>query len=310
VDFGPKPGFRLLVAVAAMLAAALALGPAPAAATITANTCSITSTGLTFSPYDSVNKNAVDGTGTLTVTCGGSGNNTLTMGLTIGGGASCAGRRMASGANLLSYRIFRESARTNDWCDTSTTRVSFAMNFPSGTTTRTVNVTMYGRIPLGQNPAVGSNYLDTLTATLRSGTTQLAQNINIPIRGSVPAMCSVSTVALDFGSYTTTAAALGSAAVTVSCTLTATYQVGLGPGGNSNAAGRRMASPSGSLLAYSLYRDSPRTLLWGDGTTFGGRLAGTGSGANQALNVYGTIPAGQVPPAGSYGDSVVVTVEY
>jgi spore coat protein U-like protein len=120
----------------------------------------------------------------------------------------------------------------------------------------------------------------------------------------------VSAAALDFGSYTPTAAALGSAAVTVNCTSTATYQVGLGVGGNSNVASRRMISPGGALLAYSLYRDSPRTLLWGDGTTFGGRLAGTGSGVNQALTVYGTIPAGQNPIAASYGDSVVVTVEY
>jgi spore coat protein U-like protein len=92
--------------------------------------------------------------------------------------------------------------------------------------------------------------------------------------------------------------------------LSATYQVGLGVGTNSDATSRRMTGPSGALLGYRLYQDSPRTLLWGDGTTFGGRLAGTGSGANQALNVYGTIPAGQVPPAGSYSDSVVVTVEY
>lgn len=310
MDLGPKPGFRLLVAVAAMLAAALALGPAPAAAAITAGSCSVTTAGLTFSSYNSQTKAQVDGTGTLTVTCSGSGSNTLTMGLSNGGGSTCTTRRMASGANLLSYQIYRESARTSNFCDTSTSRVSFALNFPSGTTVQTATVTMYGRIPASQNPAVGSAYLDTLTATLRSGSTTLATNTNVAIRGSVPAMCTVSAATLGFGNYAPTAATLGSAAVTVNCTISATYQVALGAGGNANAASRRMAGPGGALLAYSLYRDSPRTLLWGDGTTFGGRLAGTGNGANQALNVYGTIPAGQAPTPGAYSDSVVVTVEY
>jgi len=39
-------------------------------------------------------------------------------------------------------------------------------------------------------------------------------------------------------------------------------------------------------------------------------VAGTGTGAAQNLTVYGRIPASQFPGAGSYSDTVVVTLTY
>jgi spore coat protein U-like protein len=297
-----------LVAVAAILLAALLLRPAPAAAAITAGSCSVTTTGLTFSPYDSLGQAAVLGTGTFSVTCSGSGNQNLTLGLTGGGGGTCAGRRMASGANLLTYQIYREAARTSTFCDPN--RVTFAMNFPFGTPTRTVTVTMYGRVTAGQNPVLGT-YSDTLTATLRTtGGTVLATNNTVPVGGSVAANCSVSATTLGFGTYIQTAASLSTAAVTVHCTSGAAYQVSLGGGNNLLAGTRRMAGPVAARLSYALYSDPARTIAWGDGTALGAKRSGSGGGAAQALTVYGTIPAGQAPSPGAYADSVVVTVEY
>jgi spore coat protein U-like protein len=297
-----------LVAVAAILLAVLLLSPSPAAAAITAGSCSVTTTGMTFSAYNSVTPAAVLSTGTFSVTCSGSGNQNLTLGLSAGGSGNCASRRMTSGANLLTYEIFSNAARTQPLCEP--TRVTFAMNFPGGTPTRTVTVTMYGRVPSPQNPVFGT-YSDTLTVTVRTtGGTSLATNNNVPINGSVAANCSVSATTLGFGTYIQTAASLSTAAVTVHCTSGAAYQVSLGGGNNLLAGTRRMAGPVAARLSYTLYSDPARTVAWGDGTALGAKRAGSGGGAPQALTVYGTIPAGQAPSPGAYADSVVVTVEY
>ena len=67
-----------------------------------------------------------------------------------------------------------------------------------------------------------------------------------------------------------------------------------------------------NLLNYVLYTDSNQTNVWGDGV--GGTTAtitGTGTGEAQTQTIYGSIPAGQTgAPAGSYADTVAVTVTY
>jgi len=64
------------------------------------------------------------------------------------------------------------------------------------------------------------------------------------------------------------------------------------------------------LLDYALYTDSGRTTIWGDGTD-GATIDDTGTGSAQAKTIYGTVLAGQPGvPAGSYADTVAVTVTY
>jgi spore coat protein U-like protein len=64
-----------------------------------------------------------------------------------------------------------------------------------------------------------------------------------------------------------------------------------------------------ALVNYRLYRDAGRTQNWGNsiGTD---TLAGTGNGAAQAITVYGRVPAQSTPAAGTYTDTVAVTVTY
>ena len=64
-------------------------------------------------------------------------------------------------------------------------------------------------------------------------------------------------------------------------------------------------------LDYNLYTDSNRTTVWGDGLSSTATIAGTGSGINQTATIYGRITAGQTSaPAGSYADTVSVTLTY
>lgn len=91
------------------------------------------------------------------------------------------------------------------------------------------------------------------------------------------------------------------------------YTLKLGSGRSNNIAARHLAgSDGGSDLAYNLYTDAGRSLIWGDGST-GSVLSGSlGAGtSSNSHTFYGRIPGGQnsVPP-GSFSDQLVITLEY
>ena len=298
---------------AAALAAALApaillalLAPASSASAAVAS-CSVSSSGIVFSSYNTQTRAAVDGTGTITVTCTGDGsNNSLSLNLTGGNNDSCGPRQMRSGTRTLAYDIFQNAGRTTYFCDGGA-RLDFNFDF-SGASTQTRTFTMYARMSSAQNPAYGA-YSDGLTIVLKRGGGTLATG-TFSVTAPVTPICSVTAGSLGFGPYTAAAATLAVAAVSVNCSSGGTYQVSLGAGANASGGTRRMAGPASSYLSYQLFRDSARTLAWGDGTALGARVSGTGSGAAQTLTVYGRIPAGQSVAAGSYADSVLVPVEY
>jgi spore coat protein U-like protein len=293
-------------AFAAALLCALLLAPAPAAAAI--SSCSISSAGIAFSAYNSQTKAAVDGVGTIVVTCSGDGaSNSLSLNLTGGSTGSCSSRQMRSGTNALSYQIYQDSGRASAFCDAGN-RLDINMDFTTGTS-QTRTYTMYGRVTSGQNPVYGASFTDQLTVALKRGGSTIASS-TATMTSSVAAICTVTAGTLGFGAYNGTAAALAAASVSVNCSSGAAYQVGLDAGVNASGTTRRMAGPAAARLSYELYSNSVRTLAWGDGSALGARVAGTGSGSAQSLTVYGRIPAGQLVAAGSYTDSVVVTVEY
>lgn len=293
------------LAFAAMLASTLVLVPAQAEAAV--SSCSVSSSGIVFSSYNTQTRAAVDGTGTITVTCTGDGsNNSLSLNLSGGNNGSCGPRQMRSGLNGLNYDVFQNAGRTTYFCEGGS-RLDLNFDFTTGAT-QTRTYTMYGRVASAQNPAFGQ-YSDSLTITLKRGGGTVATG-TAAISGAVSPICSVSAGTLGFNTYSAGAAALATATVTVNCSSGGAWQVSLGAGNNASGGTRRMAGPSASFLAYQLFRDAARLVAWGDGTAHGARVTGTGTGSNQALTVYGRIPAGQSVPAGSYSDSVLVTVEY
>jgi spore coat protein U-like protein len=62
-------------------------------------------------------------------------------------------------------------------------------------------------------------------------------------------------------------------------------------------------------LAYSLFSNSGMSANWGQ-TIGADTVAGTGTSANQTLTVYGNIPAGTVPAADGYSDTITATITY
>jgi spore coat protein U-like protein len=288
-----------------MLASSLALLPAPASAAI--NSCTIQSSGIVFSSYNTQTRAAVEGTGTITVTCSGDGsNNSLSLNIAGGNSGTCSPRQMRSGANALNYDIFQNAGRTTLFCEGGT-RLDINIDFSTGSS-QTRTYTMFGRVSAGQNPAF-SSFSDSVTITLKRGGGTIATT-SAAISGTVSPICSVTAGTLGFGAYSSSAAALAAAAVTVNCSSGGAYQVSLGAGSNSAGGTRRMAGPASSFLTYQLFSDSARTVPWGDGAVHGARVSGTGSGSNQSLTVFGRIPAGQNAVPGTYTDAVIVTVEY
>lgn len=128
------------------------------------------------------------------------------------------------------------------------------------------------------------------------------------VTATVVASCAVSASDLAFGTYSSASHSDVNTTVDVTCTNGTTYDVALSDGGGAGAttAARKMTSAS-NTLTYSLYTNAGRTQVWGSS---GNTVAGTGSGSSQSLTVYGRVPSGQNPQAGSYSDTIVVTVTY
>jgi spore coat protein U-like protein len=140
-------------------------------------------------------------------------------------------------------------------------------------------------------------------------------NSPVPISATVQATCTLSGTTLAFGTYTGSQIDT-SAALSVTCTNTTAYTVGLDGGSHSSGGGetpnRRMGGPSGARLNYTLFSNAGRTTQWANSVGEGGSgiVSGTGDGSAQVLNVYGRLAAGQYVTPGGYTDTVTATVTY
>ena len=129
------------------------------------------------------------------------------------------------------------------------------------------------------------------------------------VSASVAPSCTVRADPLQFGSYTL-AQKGATSTIYITCTMDTNYKIGLDEGSGSGAtvSVRKMTSGS-NTLNYSIYQNSGYTTVWGD-TIDTNTVAGTGSGTEQQIPVYGMIPANQQAPIGSYTDTVNIEVTF
>jgi spore coat protein U-like protein len=130
------------------------------------------------------------------------------------------------------------------------------------------------------------------------------------VTATVQATCLVSATPLAFGTYTG-AVANSTSAVSVTCTNTTPYNLGLSAGLATGATvtTRQMTGPASAVLGYSLFSDAARTVNWGQ-TVGTDTVTGTGNGSAQAITVYGQATAGQFVAPGAYTDTITATVTY
>jgi spore coat protein U-like protein len=135
-------------------------------ASVTAN-CTITTAAVAFGAYDPVVANAssaLNGTGTVSVTCTNGASTTVTLGqgsnANTGSTDVAPARRLNDGgADFLTYSLYSNTARTAVWGNTAGTGVAH-----TGTGLLTA-LTVYGAVDPGQNVPAGS-YSDTVVATI------------------------------------------------------------------------------------------------------------------------------------------------
>lgn len=133
------------------------------------------------------------------------------------------------------------------------------------------------------------------------------------VTATVSASCSVTTAALAFGTIGTPLGANQDAQsnVNITCGNGAPYSISLNQGSGTGATvAARLLTSGANTLSYALYLDSSRSQLWGDSTHGTSVVSGVGSGTTQALTVYGRIPTGSSPAAGTYNDTITVTVSF
>jgi spore coat protein U-like protein len=130
--------------------------------------CNVASSSVAFGNYNPTSLTALDGTGTVTVSCSVILAGLLaswTISLSTGTSGTYSPRRMANGAAVLAYNLYTTAARTSVWGDGNggTSVVSDSRTLIVGN--NTTQYTMYGRIPTLQDVRAGA-YSDTITVAI------------------------------------------------------------------------------------------------------------------------------------------------
>jgi len=108
---------------------------------------------------------------------------------------------------------------------------------------------------------------------------------------------------------------LGNNTITVNCSKTTPYFIGLAPSNSSTAGAGTLSGTTGNTdtVPYQLSSTAgPSGTVWGNTATAssaGNGVSGTGTGLNQTHTVYVTVPSANYTPD-TYTDTVTINVNY
>jgi len=119
---------------------------------------------------------------------------------------------------------------------------------------------------------------------------------------------------LSFGNYASLSSVISATSaqlagsIRVNCINGLSYKILMDGGNSGNVNSRNMANTSNAALTvlYNLYTSATFATIW-DNTT---GLSDVGNGADQWHTVYGRVPVQTTPAAGTYQDTVNVTVSW
>jgi spore coat protein U-like protein len=308
---------------AAVLVAILASSPAEA------QNCTVTNASGSYGNVNVLSGASADTTSSFTVSCTGNTNATVRLCIEMSAGSPTDGskRALSNGTKFLDHEFYSDASRTQLWGSWGAVVTAYgsagvtqdlALGL-SGSANRTF--TVYARVlanqqtatPLtyswsGTSPGIKYGYRGSTACPTGSKTTTGGSTV---WTATVLANCSVSATGVNFGSsgpITSNVDATGT--VTVQCTNSTPYTIALN-GGNAGASNptQRKMSKAAETITYGLYQNSARSQPWGS-TSGTNTVAGTGTGSNQALTVYGRVASQTTPSPGTYTDSVIVTVTY
>jgi spore coat protein U-like protein len=295
-------------------------------------TASVT-TPITFTSVNPLSSNTYDTTATLTLNCTG-------VPQLVGacpdigagtGGLNGSNQRLLKGQSTgatIPFQIFQNDGRTQVWGSQHTPpggSVPLLNRIGNGSMTATLYLRLYAQNPpyppgtytssfSGADATVYYGLLSALGAC-SSLLSRLTLTVSDPfaVQSTLNSLCILNvTQNVNFGSAVDLNANIdATGALSVQCTSGTAFQIALGPGNGSGAtvSSRKMTRTGGGTTGYALYRDSARSLNWGE-TAGSDTVSGTGTGSAAAFTVYGRIPPQSLPPTGAYDDSVTVTVTY
>jgi spore coat protein U-like protein len=305
-----------------------------------AQSCSVTAASGSFGSLDVLPGTAVNSSSTFSASCTGTANRTVRLCIELGRGASAAGpsgeRALTTGTNYLDFEFYSDAARTllwGSWGSVVTAYGTGGVSFDlalgaAGSANRTF--TVYSRVLAGQSVRVPGTYTWTGSSpgmiygyaaaaacptggatTTSGGTTWTA---------TVLSNCNVSVTPLNFGTSPSAISANLDSTATISsqCTNATPYSIGLSNGTNATGSQRRMRlGATSNYLNYSLYTNSARSNGWVTSTSAtacssgsGTCVLGTGTGLNQSVSIYGRVAPQTATAAGSFSDTVVVTITF
>lgn len=305
-----------------------------------AQTCSATISSISYgSSVDVLPGAAVDTTGTLTVSCTGTAGRSVRICANLGrrnpnapGGDPYRLMQGNATGTQIRHELYSDSGRSSrwgSWDNPGYASGGVQFDVPLGTSgSGVVSQTIYARLLASQQTAQPDTYVMTLSGNTHSYSYQYVNtsNASLPacpytpwvryadtvVTATIPPLCYLTVNGINFGAHSTSfssdIAATGS--IAPQCSNTQSYTVSLGGGlsGATNPTQRKMSN--GSLqVTYGLYRDNAHALPWGS-TVGVDTVAGTGTGSQQSITVYGRLPVQAVPGSGTYSDSVVVTLTY
>ena len=125
--------------------------------------CTVNTTAVNFGTYNVFTATPEDATGRVRVRCTGTAPPSVTVHLDKGGAPSFTPRQMRKGTETLDYNLYQDSTRTVIWGDGTGGSQTFVLPNPPRNTN--IDVTVYGRIPAGQDASSGT-YTSTVTATI------------------------------------------------------------------------------------------------------------------------------------------------
>jgi len=154
-------GFALAASliVASTLHAASSTAPLEVSAEVASN-CRIAISNLAFGKYDPLAQHAtteLDASAAVTMLCTRS--SRASINIDFGRNAVGASRGLAGGTQHVSYQLYQDSGRTREWGRGD------GLQFVSQGIHKPQELTLYGRIPPGQEVASGV-YTDVVTATV------------------------------------------------------------------------------------------------------------------------------------------------
>ena len=156
---------------------------------------------------------------------------------------------------------------------------------------------------------LGAGLLGAMISTAQAATV----TANLGVQITLTAACTVAGGTLNFGTQGVLASNIdNTATLTVTCTNTTPYNVGLDKGSFGTAVNARKmkgGATNTEFVNYALYSDTGRTLNWGN-TVGTDTVTGTGNGSAQTHFVYGRVPSQSSGSPGVYNDTVTITVTY